>query len=24
LWALGLMACTGIGSFLLFRWRGWL
>ena len=23
-WALGLMACTGIGSFLLFRWRGWL
>lgn len=22
--ALGLMALTGIGSFLLFRWRGWL
>lgn len=22
--AIGLMACTGLGSFLLFRWRGWL
>lgn len=22
--ALALMACTGLGSFLLFRWRGWL
>jgi magnesium transporter len=23
-YALGLMALTGVGSFLLFRWRGWL